>query len=186
MNTFSRRRMLFFVVFLIILLFLTRTNFIHRLVYPFHYRDIIVTEARNNNQDPRLIASIIWVESRFKKDARSSKGAMGLMQIMPQTGRWVAEQAELELNADKDLLEPQINIAIGAWYLQNLVKIFDENTYAALAAYNGGQGHVKRWLDSGIWDGTLENIDQIPFPETRQFIIKVDRTYERYKEIYSL
>ncbi len=187
MKTRGNRRYLLavLIIFLLFTLFILETNIIQRMVYPFHYREIIEVEAHNNDQDPRLIAAIIWVESRFKKDARSSKGAMGLMQVMPKTGRWVAEQAGFTLNSDDSLMEPQVNIAIGTWYFQKLMKTFDENMYAALAAYNGGQGHVTRWLESEVWDGTLANVDAIPFPETRQFVIKVDKTYQRYKELYN-
>ena len=188
MKTRGNRRYLLLVVlfiFLMLYLFITKTNLIQRIVYPFHYREIIEIEADKNNQDPRLIAAIIWVESRFKKDARSSKGALGLMQVMPQTGRWVAEQAGFALYSDETLMEPEVNIAIGTWYFQKLITTFDGNKHAALAAYNGGQGHAARWLESGVWDGTLENVHAVPFPETRQFVIKVDKTYQRYKELYN-
>ena len=185
MNPSIRGRLVFFAVLLLIVLVLLHTNIIHRLVYPFHYRETIVAEAEKNDQDPRLIAAIIWVESRFKKEARSPKGAMGLMQIMPQTGYWVAEQARIDLGSEEDLLDPGVNIAVGTWYFNNLVTLFEGNVYAAMAAYNGGRGHVSRWLETGLWDGTLENVDRIPFPETREFVLKVVKTYERYQKIYN-
>ncbi len=170
---------------LIMLFFTAHPHAVQRLVYPFYHRELILHEAEKHDQDPRLIAAIIWVESRFKDHALSSKGAMGLMQLMPTTGSWAAEMARLELQEVEDLLEPRVNIALGTWYFNNLLQIFDGNVYAALAAYNGGQGHVSRWLKTGTWDGSLENAEKIPFPETRQFVLKVARTYERYKLLYS-
>lgn len=187
MNEGLRKRV-FLVAFylcLIFVFFAASPHAVQRLVYPFYYREMIVQEAEKHEQDPRLIAAIIWVESRFKDHALSSKGAMGLMQIMPTTGFWAAEMVRLELQEAEELLEPRVNIALGTWYFHNLLQVFDGNIYAALAAYNGGQGHVARWLKAGTWDGSLENVEAIPFPETRQFVIKVANTYDRYKMLYS-
>ncbi len=186
MNEGRRRRVFLvtFYLFLIFIFFAARPHAVQRLVYPFYYREMILDEAEKHDQDPRLIAAIIWVESRFKDHALSSKGAMGLMQIMPSTGSWAAEIVNLELQEMEELLEPRVNIALGTWYFNNLLQLFDGNVYAALAAYNGGQGHVSGWLKAGTWDGSLENVEAIPFPETRQFVMKVARTYEHYKELY--
>jgi len=107
------------------------------------------------------------------------------MQIMPETGFWIAEQLGLESFSEEKLLDPSVNILLGTWYINNLLQQFDAELYPALAAYNGGRGHVKRWLDDGIWDGKRENLEDIPFAETRSFIKKVEKTYMRYQQIYS-
>ena len=106
------------------------------------------------------------------------------MQIMPETGLWVAEQIGMEAFAEEKLYDPLVNITIGTWYLQDLFCQFDGNKYAALAAYNGGRTYVSRWLKSGLWDGTKNELGNIPFPETRFFVLKVDKTYKRYQQIY--
>lgn len=131
-----------------------------------------------------LVAALIWVESSFNKDAESAKGAIGLMQIMPETGSWAAGQMGLgDFTAEK-LFAPDTNIKIGTWYLSQLLNQFGHNPYLALAAYNGGRGHVSSWLEKGIWDGSREGLANIPFPETYYFVKKVERVYKRYKALY--
>lgn len=178
-------RIIYLAVFLLFLyLFITQANYILRFVYPFHYRDIIATEAHKNELEPLLVAAVVWVESSFNKEAESFKGARGLMQIMPETGFWVAEQIGLEDFTEDQLYDPQINIMIGTWYLRDLYRQFDGNTCVALAAYNGGRGHVRRWLQNGLWDGSRDRLENIPFAETRLFVLRVEQTYRRYKQIY--
>lgn len=180
------KRFFYLCLFLLLLyVLLSQSNNIARFVYPFPYREIIVSEAGKYGIDPLLIVSIIRVESSFKHTARSEKGAEGLMQIMPETGFWIAEQLGLENFSEEKLFDPSVNISLGTWYINNLLQQFDAELYPALAAYNGGRGHVKKWLDDGIWDGKRENLEFIPFAETRSFIRKVEKTYKRYQQIYS-
>jgi soluble lytic murein transglycosylase len=180
------KRLLFLFIFLLVLyLFITQANYLGRFVYPFSYREVIVEEAKKNNLDPLLIAAVVWVESGFNDNAESAKGARGLMQVMPETGTWAAEQIGLENFSKEKLFDPHINITIGTWYLGDLFRQFDGNPYVALAAYNGGRGHVRRWLQEGIWDGSRESLTDIPFPETRSFVIKVEQAYNRYHQIYN-
>ncbi|HHT47574.1 MAG TPA: lytic transglycosylase domain-containing protein [Firmicutes bacterium] len=178
-------RILYLVLFLLLFyFFITQSNYLVRFFYPFPYRDIIIGEAQKNGLEPLLVAAVIMVESSFNEEAKSPKGALGLMQVMPETGFWAAEQMQLELFSLEQLFDPHINIAIGTWYLAGLFRQFNGNLYAALAAYNGGRGHVSRWLREGIWDGTRESLNDIPFPETYNFVLKVERTYKQYKRIY--
>ncbi len=176
---------IYLIIFLIAFyLFITQFQNIARLVYPFHYRDIINEETRKYGIEPYLVVGVIRVESGFRENAESNKGARGLMQVMPQTGIWVAEQIGLEDYSEEKLFDPHVNISIGTWYLVDLLRQFNGNVYAALAAYNGGRGHVSRWLEEGIWDGSRDNIGSIPFPETRAFVLKVERAYNLYRLIY--
>jgi soluble lytic murein transglycosylase len=178
-------RCLYLLLFiLVVYLFITQSDYLARFYYPFPYREIIIGEAQKNKIEPLLIAAVVRVESSFNVDAKSPKGALGLMQVMPETGFWAAEQMKLESFSQEQLLDPHVNIAIGTWYLAELFNQFDGNLYAALAAYNGGRGHVSRWLREGVWDGTRERLKDIPFPETYHFILKVERTYRQYKRIY--
>lgn len=185
----SKRKTVFRLFFLLLFLvmavfFLAQADFLHRLVYPFHYRDIVIEESHKNELDPLLVAAVIWTESGFREEAESAKGAKGLMQIMPGTAFWVAEKKDWHEFSIEKLCKPEVNIAIGTWYLGNLLQSFNGNRYVALAAYNGGRGRVYRWLQEGVWDGTPEDVENIPYPETRSFVKKVERTYERYRQIY--
>ena len=158
--------------------------YFHRIFYPLHYREIIVEHSDRNDLEPQLVAAVIRVESNFNSAAVSKKGARGLMQIMPQTGTWIAGQMGMDDFAPEKLFDPMVNITMGTWYLRDLYRSFNDNAYAALAAYNGGRGHVSRWLEEGIWDGSKENINDIPFSETRNFVMRVKRAYHRYHQLY--
>lgn len=177
---------LFYLLLLVIFLYLlfSRAGNITQRVYPLYHREIIVTEARKNQLDPHLVAAVIFVESSFHEKARSAKGARGLMQIMPETGLWAAGKLGMDNFTAEQLFEPQINIALGTWYLRDLLQQFNGNLYLALAAYNGGRSNVEMWLQKGTWDGRKKTIKNIPFPETRYFVFKVERAYQRYKQIY--
>jgi soluble lytic murein transglycosylase len=141
-------------------------------------------EARANGMDPYLVAALIHAESRFTAGAESGSGARGIMQIMPETGKWAAEQMGIsEFNVGM-LFDPETNIKIGCWYLADLDREFDGNRYIVLAAYNAGRGNVKQWLTREVWDGRIETIRQVPFPETRNYVVTVTNTYKRYKDLY--
>ncbi|HEX6098114.1 MAG TPA: lytic transglycosylase domain-containing protein [Thermoanaerobaculia bacterium] len=130
-----------------------REEFFHKEV-PFG--SIIYKEAKKNNVRPELVAAVVQAESRFKPTARSGAGAVGLMQLVPRTGRWMGA---------RDLTNPQQNVAAGAKYLKYLSERFDGNETKIIAAYNAGEGNVKRF--GGV----------PPFKETRNYVKKV-RNYE--------
>src|SRR5690606_38419303 len=104
------------------------------------------------------------------------------MQLMPDTAAWIAQQLELEYN-EQDLLDPEINIMLGCWYINYLSMRFPSFT-AALAAYNGGQGNVQSWLAEDKWDGSFESVSDIPFWETRSYLRKLSYTWDLYRRIY--
>ncbi|MBT9135504.1 MAG: Soluble lytic murein transglycosylase [Firmicutes bacterium] len=156
-----------------------------QLVYPYAYREIIEENARANGLDPLLVAAVIRVESSFRKNALSPKGARGLMQIMPATGHWVAEQIGRHDFNEEQLFEPAINVKLGTWYLRNLHDQFDGRLAVVLAAYNGGRGNVRNWLYEKTWSGQIDDIAQIPFPETRHYVWRVLRVYNIYRGLYA-
>jgi len=131
-----------------------RQDFFHKEV-PFGA--LIYKEAKKNDVRPELVAAVVQAESRFKPTARSGAGAIGLMQLVPRTGRWMGA---------RDLTNPAQNIAAGAKYLKYLNERFDGNETKVIAAYNAGEGNVKRF--GGI----------PPFRETRSYVTKV-RNYEQ-------
>jgi len=124
------------------------------------FGSIIYKEAQKNNVRPELVAAVVQAESRFKPTARSGKGAVGLMQLVPRTGRWMGA---------RDLTNPQQNVAAGARYLKYLHERFDGNETKVIAAYNAGEGNVKRF------DGVP------PFRETRNYVNKVRDFDEDYR-----
>lgn len=155
-----------------------------RFFYPFRYREEIMAAAFAQQIDPLLIAAVIHTESGFQENAVSPEGARGLMQLMPSTARWIAEKnGESDFHPD-NLFEPHYNIAAGSWYLADLLRQFDGNKVIALAAYNGGRGHVQRWLEDEIWDGSEANLEQIPFSETRAFVQRTLKNYRSYQDLY--
>ncbi len=150
--------------------------------FPLHFTPLIIHYAQGAQIDPALVAAVIKVESAFRKEAVSSKGARGLMQLMPETAAWLTE-GQNGAAAKIDLFEPEVNIALGVQYLQYLLDLFPTE-YAALAAYNGGPSHVKRWLNQGIWDGSWAASQQIPFGETRSYVRKVELMRRIYRFLY--
>ena len=134
--------------------------------------------------DPYLVFAIIRAESKYQNTAQSSVGARGLMQIMPETGRWIAEQQGIQDFYPESLHDPETNIRLGCWYLSYLNREFNGNTPMVVAAYNAGRGKLKEWVVNGQWDGSPETIDNIPFQETRLYVKNVLKNYEAYQAIY--
>lgn len=153
-------------------------------VYPFRYRETILDNSRLNSLDPRLVAAVIRVESGFRPETTSKKGARGLMQIMPETGTWAASRMGVKSFDPGDLYLPETSIKLGTWYLADLHVEFGGRLAPALAAYNGGRGNVERWLKEGVWDGRVENLGDIPFAETRAFVRRVLGNYQIYRWLY--
>jgi soluble lytic murein transglycosylase len=135
----------------------TSPTWYERARYPLRYGEIVREQAKDKGIDPALVAAVIYQESKFDATARSSSGAVGLMQVQPRTAEGIALRTGGTAFRVSDLTDPEINIRYGSWYLQNLfAKYRDERL--ALAAYNAGQGNVDRWLANG---------QEIEFPETR-------------------
>ncbi|MNE39724.1 Soluble lytic murein transglycosylase precursor [compost metagenome] len=154
-------------------------------MYPVYYKADIKASASNYGLEPQLVAAIIRSESNYQTGRESRKGALGLMQIMPDTAAWVVQKAGFrEVTEDMLLHRADVSIEVGTWYLHSLHKQFDHNSIAVIAAYNAGPGNVRKWMDSGVWDGTQDTISQIPFGETRHYIQRVIYYYNKYKDLY--
>ncbi|WP_245590377.1 lytic transglycosylase domain-containing protein [Aneurinibacillus terranovensis] len=182
MKRFTRKR-LFFIVLLVIFLLLD-SRVIWKAMYPVYFKQQIFSSASRYHVDPYLVMAIIQIESKFDQRRVSRKGAVGLMQLMPSTAKWVIKQANFSSMAEEYLDEPDTNISIGTWYISYLYDMFDRNSYAVIAAYNAGPGNVKRWIAQGVWDGRGDTISNIPFGETRHYIQRVEYYKERYSKIY--
>jgi len=175
---------MFILVFLVLFTFVVfGIKPVLQFFYPIHYSDLIGEYGAALEVDPFLVAAIIQVESSFRPGVVSSKGAVGLMQIMPDTAVWLGQQKGILVQVE-NLTDPEGNIQLGTLYLDYLMERFPSE-YAALAAYNGGQGNVGRWLDEGVWDGSFRTVSQIPFRETRAYVRRVVFTREFYRYIYN-
>lgn len=177
----NRRAILLIILLVIAVLALFKPA--GRLFYPLPYRESVFFYARNNGLDPLLVMAVIRTESKFYPLAESSTGARGLMQVMPETARWVAGRLKIPFQPER-LFEPDYNLRLGTWYLAYLIREFNGNLAAALAAYNGGKENVKGWLAGDIWSGSIADLKEIPFPETRGFVRQVLRDYRMYRFFY--
>ena len=156
-----------------------------RYLYPYPYQELVELYAKANGVDSALVASVIMNESRFQNDARSPRGAIGLMQIMPETAQWIAVQLGDDNFSLEKLREPETNIRYGVWYLAELQREFAGNNILALAAYNAGRGTVRDWIEEGDWPWTFHALDKIPYPETRSYVKNVLQNRIRYEKLYS-
>jgi soluble lytic murein transglycosylase len=145
-----------------------------RLWYPLRYEQIVRGHARNYELDPALLAAVIYQESKFKADARSKSGAIGLMQLLPDTAKGIALHTGGSRFRVEDLYDPELNVRYGSWYLRHLIdKYGDERT--ALAAYNAGQDNVDRWRAAGRG---------VAFSETRAYVDRVEELKKIYRDAY--
>ena len=152
-----------------------------RYSYPTRYRDEVEKWSREYGVDRFLVYAVIRVESRFDPRACSPVGALGLMQIMPDTGRWVASKIGIPFE-ESMLLDPSTNIRLGVFYLRLLLDEFDGHVLAALAAYNGGMHNVKRWTSNRDYRSITP--ETIPFTETRAFVARVLMAKRIYEFLY--
>ncbi len=157
-------------------------------VYPKFYRSIVETQAKKYGLDPILIYSIIREESRFGKDVLSPSYAIGLMQIIPSTGKWIASKLKVEDFDVIMLFNPIVNIEFGVWYVNYLNKLFSGNIDAILASYNGGPGNGKKWFKEVEGKDRIEIIENnIGYAESKEYVKKCLSSYYTYKniELYS-
>ena len=147
---------------------------VQRQRYPLEYRAIVRGHARNYRLEPALLAAVIYTESKFQADAKSTSGAIGLMQLLPSTADGIALHTGGTNFRRADLYNPEINVRYGAWYLRHLLDKYDDER-DALAAYNAGQDNVDRWLASG---------SGIRFRETRAYVDHVEDVKETYREVW--
>ena len=154
--------------------------------YPKQYSAYVEHYAKAYDLPPHLIYAVIRTESDFDSSATSAVGAIGLMQLLPDTFRWISDDVLRERLDDGMIYDPETNIRYGCYYLHLLYDRYEDWT-AALAAYNAGPGRVDRWLDDPTMldaDGKL-NPDAIPATETRRYVPAVLEAQERYDELYA-
>jgi soluble lytic murein transglycosylase len=152
-----------------------------RLSYPLSYQNEIRGYSRIYHLDPAMVAAVIYEESRFQPDTRSSAGAIGLMQLLPSTARGIAlRTGGGNFHPRTDLLNPDLNIRYGCWYLQHLLQKY-RNRRLALAAYNAGQSNVDAWIAAA----PSGQQPAIPFAATRTYVADVGRLTTLYRRGYA-
>ena len=151
-------------------------------VYKLEYTEYVKKYANEYNVDEHLIYAIIKAESNFEPNAESHRGAKGLMQLMYSTAEDISKRIGIELNED-NILEPDININLGTKYISMLIQKYN-NINLALAAYNAGSGNVDGWIEKGTLKSDGSDIENVPFTETNNYVRKILRDYEIYKNIY--
>ncbi len=160
-----------------------------KFLYPFPYRTTIENYSVRWKVDKFLAVSVMKVESNFSEAAHSRSGAVGLMQIMPETAAWIAyqlgEKPEGIADDIKNLRDPDTNIRYGTWYLAELEDEFNGNDVLALAAYNAGRGNVREWMEKNHWSENFSDVDKIPYAETRDYVKRVLRCREKYSALYN-
>lgn len=176
-------RVLWIVIMLFMIVVITFPKWI-AIFYPQPHREIVISAAQQYDVDPYLVFAIIRAESGYRTTAQSPVGARGLMQIMPETGAWIAKQQGITDFSASDLHDPQVNISFGCWYLASLNKEFSGRLPVVIAAYNAGSGKVRDWMLSGQWDGSAQNLTAVPYTETQQYVKNVLSNYQAYKAIY--
>jgi soluble lytic murein transglycosylase len=157
---------------------------INEFTLPLDYQDVIRTQATDKHLDPALVAAVIYAETKF--DPRpSAAGAEGLMQIMPETARFLAHRSGATTFTESDLGTPAVNIAYGTYYLRYLLDEYGQNKILALAAYNAGEANVNRWVAAARANDRKLAISDIPFPETRDYVLRVLHAQRDYRHTYA-
>jgi len=151
-------------------------------VFPLPYESYVRRYAEQNGVDPMLVAGLIKQESIFQNDAISRAGAIGLMQVLPKTGRKMARRLKLRYSREK-LFDPEYNIQVGTLYLSDLLKQFGSQE-AALAAFNAGEDRIGAWQAERAYEEVAELVESVPFTETREYIQIVRRNEEVYRMLY--
>ena len=163
----------------------TEPSWYVRLRYPLHYGAIVRGHAKNYRLDPALVAAVIYAESKFDPATTSRAGAVGLMQLLPDTAQGIADRTGGGAFTPADLLDPELNIRYGCWYLNHLRSRYrgkGDALVLSLAAYNAGQANVDSWL-AAAGDGAAV---AIPFAETRAYIDRVLHLRALYRRAYDL
>lgn len=159
-------------------------NSFQKSLYPLRYTEYVETYAQAYDLDPALVYAVIRSESNFNADAKSRSGALGLMQMMPDTFQWLQE-SEHDSYSDEALLRPDINIRYGCRYLSMMLEKYGI-LRTALCAYNAGTGTVDGWLEDPQLSPDGKNLSQIPYRETENYANAVEDSYAKYQKLYHI
>lgn len=152
-------------------------------LYPVKYSEFVMKYSREYDIDPLLVYAIIKTESNFDPEAVSNAGALGLMQITPETFDWAKNKMGAAARPAGDILDPETNIQYGVYIFSCHFKEF-QNLRLAAAAYHAGRGNVNRWLKDTHYSPDGENLTVIPISETENYVYKIVENYARYSKLY--
>jgi len=181
--TIGKKIVVFILIAILTTFSMSNIPLLEKVIYPYPHRTIIEKYASMYGVDPLFVVSVIREESKFLSKSESHKGAKGLMQLMPSTAQSIAKSLGDKTYSEAELINPEKNIQYGTWYLASLQKAFANKTLV-IAAYNGGRGHVQEWIDSGQIDPNNIRLEDIPFKETRDYVGRVLKSYEKYHKLY--
>jgi soluble lytic murein transglycosylase len=147
-----------------------------RTIYPLRYEAIIRQASEENDLDPSFVAGVIYTESRFRPDAKSHRGAYGLMQLLPKSARFIQRKSSIK----GDYRDPEVNVRLGTWFLGYLNDRYKGDERLMLAAYNSGEGSVDAWVS----DEGFDIAKDIPYKETRHYVDNALEARQAYRELY--
>ncbi|MDP2279228.1 MAG: lytic transglycosylase domain-containing protein, partial [Nitrospirota bacterium] len=153
----------------------------HNILYPLAHWHIVRDVSDKYGIDPFIILSIMREESRFDMQARSQAGALGLMQLMPQTAYAIDKKVNLNIKSHDHIFDIKANISLGSYYITSLLKEFG-SLPPAIAAYNAGEDVVRKWQKAGNYKSLDEFIEDIPYEETKNYTKRVITTYFEYQK----
>ncbi|MBR1736404.1 MAG: lytic transglycosylase domain-containing protein [Firmicutes bacterium] len=154
--------------------------------FPMKYEDTIERCAKKYGLEESLVYAVINTESHFEETAVSGKSACGLMQIMKPTAEWIAVKSGMTDYKEEKICDPDTNIELGCWYLSYLIKKYDNDMTLVIAAYNAGEGNVTKWLYDTKYSENGQNLDNIPFRETEEYVERVNFNKEVYEKLIEL
>ncbi len=164
-------------IFLAALPFVLRVpDTVRQVLYPLRYEETIREVSEQHGLEPTFVAAVVYTESRFRPDVESHRGAYGLMQLLPDTARFIQGRSGIE----GDWRDPEVNLRIGAWYLGYLQERYSGDERLMLAAYNSGESRVNGWLSEEGFDVG----EDIPFKETKDYVENVLEAQQTYRELY--
>lgn len=183
----NKKIFIIIIAILIIVVFLgIFKNKILKIIYPKTYKEIVSVYSEKYNVEENLVFALIKAESNFNSEAVSHRNAIGVMQIMEETAKDVANKNSIKIeneNIKQELLKIDNNINIGTKYLSTLLEKY-KNKEIAVAAYNAGIGTVDGWIQKGIIKSDGSDIENIPYKETNNYVRKILRNYKLYEELY--
>jgi soluble lytic murein transglycosylase len=147
-----------------------------RTIYPLRYAEIIREASKENDLEPAFVAGVIYTESRFRPDVESHKNAYGLMQLLPQSARYIQRKSGIK----GDYRDPEVNIRLGTWFLGYLDNRYEGDERLMLAAYNSGEGNVDAWTS----DENFDIAKDIPYKETRKYVNNALEARQTYQDLY--
>lgn len=180
-----KRRLLYIssILIFLILIFTFAPSLLRRM-FPTPYLEVVKKHAAENGLKVTMVYAVVKTESDFREKVVSPKGAVGLMQVTDKTGQWIASELGVNEFTTDMLTDAELNIRFGCWYLTYLLERFDGNDELALAAYNAGEGNVFKWINSGDVKWDASKIISLPYKETENYLVRINRIYFVYKTLY--